>query len=92
MSGRFKKRRILDMDKAFELYQQGYWDQYITDNCGVALYTVQKWRKRNGLPANPAPKKPKPEKVVKKSRLSICAAEANKRGLSYGQYMATLYR
>ena len=92
MSGgpNFKTRVKLDTEKAFELWQMGYHDQAIADECEVTFHTIGKWRRRHDLPANPVPESQKKRK--KKSRLSICAEEATKRGLTYGQYMATLYR
>lgn len=80
-----KKKTVLDKEKAFELYQMGHCDKEIGEQLGVRKETVATWRNKLGLRANPEPRK---KTTRPKSRLSICAEEAELRGMTYGQYMA----
>lgn len=45
-------RKTLDWDKAKELYDRGLSDREIAEKIGGSRKSVEKWRSRNGLPAN----------------------------------------
>ena len=82
----FKTRRYLDTDKAKELYEKGWCDQQIAEECDVSQDTVGSWRRRNGLVAHKAPYKTRKKKHS--STLVELVAEARAHNMSYGQYMA----
>lgn len=82
----FKTRRYLDTDKAKKLYDEGYSDQQIAEECDVSQDTVGSWRRRNGLAVHKAPRKARKKKH--KTTLAELVAEARAHKMSYGQYMA----
>lgn len=81
-------RPVYQMDKeaAKRLYDQGLCDKDIAEECSVAAKTVAKWRRTNNLP----PHRKVVKKIRKKSQLAQRAEEAQKAGMTYGQYMETL--
>lgn len=81
----FGKRRYLDVVKARELYDKGYCDQQIADDCGVSRESVRMWRIKNGLEGHKSP--PREKKKKKESTLVTMAMEASAHGMSYGEYM-----
>ena len=88
MATRYGKRvGRLDPDAAQRYYNQGMSDAEIAEECRVVVATVARWRKSNNLPLH---KKPVKKKPGKKSPLAQRAEEAQKAGMTYGQYMATL--
>ena len=84
------EKRFLDRERAKELYDQGWCDQQIADECGVTRETVKAWRRKSGLIAHTTlarierKRPPCPDLVV-------VAAEAKAHGMSYGQYVAAKY-
>lgn len=79
----FKKKHPLDRDLALRLYYEGRTDEEIASECDVVTQTIERWRREIGLAPNVKPKRKAPM-----SKLAIAVAEARRRGLSYGQYMA----
>ncbi len=88
--GHFTKKKVfLDTARAKELYDMGWCDPQIADECGVGRDTVRAWRKRNNLEGHKAPPKPKKQKKHV-SNIAAIEAEAREHNTSYGQhYMAT---
>ena len=82
----FFKRRLLDKEYARELYDMGYCDQQIADNCGVGRECIRDWRRNNGLVGHKVPVKLEKKKTA--STLVELEAEARAHGMSYGQYDA----
>ena len=82
----FFRRKFLNKEYAREMYDQGYCDQHIADNCGVSRECIREWRRRNNLEGHKAPPKVKPK--PKESTLIAMAAEAKAHKMTYGQYMA----
>ena len=76
--------RILNHDKAYELYRQGLIDDDIAGRCCVSRRTVQAWRLGCGLPCNG--RRPKKKQAAPKSQLAADAAEARAHGMNYGVY------
>ena len=85
MGAPFFDRKYLDKERALELYDIGYCDQQIADACEVGVDAVRSWRRKSGLEAHRVPYI-KPEKKQRPTLIEL-AAEANKRGMSYGEYM-----
>jgi uncharacterized protein YjcR len=81
----FFKRKRLDPHVVRRLYDAGWCDQQIADQCEISRDSVREWRRRNGLPGHTTLYKPKEEK--RKPTLNEFAAEAKKLGMSYGEYM-----
>lgn len=77
-----KRHRRLDREHAAVLYQAGKTDREIAAETGVALDTVQVWRRSRGWKQNPG------ERRERISQLSQCARSARAAGMNYGQYMA----
>ena len=80
----FRKHR-LDPNEAKRMYDLGYCDQQIADECGVSRDSVREWRRRNDLAGHSTPYQRKEEK--RKSTLVEMAMEAKAHGMSYGEYM-----
>lgn len=86
MAAQFYKRKCIDTERARELYDTGLCDLDIAVELCISREAVCAWRARNGLPCHPQAKKKEPPKRVGDSIITL-AAEAKKRGMSYGQYM-----
>lgn len=82
----FEKRCRLNKERALELYNKGYCDQQIADECDASVGSVREWRRRIGLPGHRVLYKKKTKK--RESTLVELAAEAKAHGMSYGEYMA----
>lgn len=80
----FFERRYLDKERAIELYNIGYCDRQIADECGVNVDAVRCWRRRMGLVAHKV-RYVKPEQRHKPTIVEL-EAEARKHGMSYGEY------
>ena len=81
------KRPQMDQVRAMILYQQGHTDTEIAQKLAVSSYTVQYWRKKNGLTAN----RPIRATSQSASNLEHDIRAANRLGISYGQYKALQY-
>lgn len=81
------KRPQMDQVRAMILYQQGHTDTEIAQKLAVSSYTVQYWRKKNGLTAN----RPIRARAEMCSSLATDLREATRLGISYGQYKALQY-
>ena len=81
----FFKRNRLGPIMAEDLWEKGYCDQQIADECGVSKRSISGWRRRNHLSGHSTPYKKEEEK--RKSTLTEMAVAAKAHGMSYGEYM-----
>ena len=73
----------IEVSFAVDLYEEGYTDAEMAKKLGVTPSGVVDWRRRMGLPPN------KKRDRRKLTPLERDAAEAKKRGMTYGQYKAS---